>query len=692
MSKRDLLIEIGLEEMPARFVVDSMNQLADKMTSWLLEKNIRFDQVRSFSTPRRLAVLITDLAEKQEDQEIEAKGPAKKIALDNDNNWTKAAIGFTKGQNASVDDIYFKEINGVEYAHITKNIKGQETINELPEIEKLIKNMSFPKNMKWGTEELKFVRPIKWVLALYGNEVFPLTISNVTSSNTTRGHRFLGTEIEIPSPREYEQKLLSQYVIADSLERKEAIVQQIKTIEQENNWVIPIDQSLLDEVNNLVEYPTALYGNFEEDFLQLPEEVLITSMKEHQRYFPVKNKEGKLLPSFVTIRNGDHKHIGNVAKGNEKVLRARLSDANFFYQEDLKLKIDDLVKKLDSIVYHEEIGSLGNKVSRIKNISKDIAHLLKVDEKNLPHIERAAEICKFDLVTHMVYEFPELQGLMGEKYATLSGEHELVAKAINEHYKPRFAEDTAPSSDIGAIISIADKIDTIVSCFAIGIIPTGSQDPYALRRQAAGIVQILHTNRYNLCLESLLDHVLSIIGEAGILKKEKQEVLDQLIQFFKMRVKNVLSDRGVRYDIIDAVLGSNIEKIDMVIQKAEVLEQQKSSESFKEVIESLSRVLNISKKGEIGEINQDLFASDEEKNLYEKYVLVQTEVKGSMESNDAHKAFTSLASLQHEIDSYFENTMVMSEDENVRKNRLTQMALIAEVIYLFADMNALIVK
>ncbi|WP_078545586.1 glycine--tRNA ligase subunit beta [Litchfieldia alkalitelluris] len=689
MSKRDLLIEIGLEEMPARFITDASNQLTDKVTSWFLEKKIAYETIAGFSTPRRLAVLLTGVAEKQEDVETEAKGPARTIALDQDGNWTKAAIGFTRGQGASVEDIYFKEINGIEYVHVNKFTKGQETKETLVELQQLITNLTFPKNMKWGNEDLRYVRPIKWLISMFGNEIIPISITGVESSNKTLGHRFLGSEISIDSPSNYETQLLAEYVIVNALERKEAIKNQIQSLAEEHDWDVPVDEDLLEEVNNLVEYPTALFGKYEEEFLDLPEEVLITSMKEHQRYFPVKNKEGKLLPFFITIRNGDHQHIENVAKGNEKVLRARLSDADFFYKEDQKLKIENLVKKLDSIVYHEEIGSLGEKVKRIRKISDELARKLKVDETSLKHIDRAAHISKFDLVTHMVYEFPELQGRMGEKYALLSGEDEAVAKAINEHYMPRHAEDSIPSSTVGSIISIADKLDTIVSCFSIGIIPTGSQDPYALRRQSAGIVQILLEKDWDLSLEELLKLAINI----SAVNTEKNPTLEKdLVQFFKLRVRNELSTRAIRYDIIDAVLSADVERISTLINKAIVLDQQKEFPEFKDTIEALSRILNIAKKGEKQEINPELFQSDEERNLFKEYKQVAATVSEALSIGNVKEAYDSLAALKDVINKYFDNTMVMADDHALKTNRLAQMVHLADVISSFANVNSIVVK
>lgn len=516
----------------------------------------------------------------------------KKIALDEEGNWSKAAIGFTKGQGASVDDIYFKEINGVEYVHVQKFIKGQDSKLLLADTRQLITSLTFPKNMRWGSQEMRYIRPIKWIVALYGNEVIPFEIAGVKTNSFTYGHRFLGNKVEIAAPSLYEATLIEQFVLADPVKRKEAINNQLSDLKNEQNWDIPVDEELLEEVNNLVEFPTALYGKFEEEYLSLPDEVLVTTMKEHQRYFPVRNQNGELLPFFVTVRNGDHNHLENVARGNEKVLRARLSDANFFYKEDQKLKIEDAVQKLDKIVFHEELGTLGEKVNRIVKLSRLLTDKIHVSNVDKQDIERAASICKFDLVTHMVYEFPELQGKIGEKYARISGEKEAVSVAINEHYMPRHAEDASPASTIGAVVALADKLDTIVGFFAIGKIPTGSQDPYALRRQASGIVQILLTKKWELELQELFEMALGLFGD-----KAKAETIQELVSFFKLRLKYLLAEDHIRYDLVDAVLESSVLEVTSLVERAKVLNSTSNQREFKETVEALARVMNIAKKG-----------------------------------------------------------------------------------------------
>ncbi|MFC0415728.1 glycine--tRNA ligase subunit beta [Cytobacillus solani] len=690
MAKRDLLLEIGLEEMPARFVTNSMNQLSDKVQAWLMEKKISFDHIKAFSSPRRLAVLVEGVNEAQEDINEEAKGPARKIALSEDGEWSKAAIGFCRGQGASVEDIFFKEINGVEYVHVKKFIKGQETIVLLPELQHIITAMTFPKNMRWADKELRFVRPIKWIVALFGQEIIPFQITNVETGNWTVGHRFLGGKIEMPEPKKYEEALLGQYVIVNYEERKSAILSQLKRLEEENKWIIPIDEDLLEEVTNLVEYPTALFGRFEEEFLEIPEEVLITSMKEHQRYFPVKSNAGKLLPYFVTVRNGGHEHIDKVAKGNEKVLRARLSDAAFFYKEDQKTPIEASLSKLTSIVYHEEIGTLAEKISRVRKLTNQIAEQINFNSDDKGFADRAAEICKFDLVSNMVYEFPELQGFMGEKYALQKGENLAVAKAINEHYMPRNAEDQTPASNAGAALSIAEKMDTIASCFAIGIIPSGSQDPYALRRQATGIVQTLLTKEWAISLEWIISTSLQLIEDAGIAKKAVEEISKEIIAFFKLRIKHLLQEKHVRYDLIEAVLGSNIGTIPALVKKAVVLETRKEEAGFKESIEALSRVLNISSKAEaIGEVEKSLFENEYESILYDKFILVNEQLSNEISEDET---FALLVSMKPEIDQYFDHTMVMADNRDIRENRLSLMGKLANIIKNFANMNEIIVK
>ncbi|MFD1705436.1 glycine--tRNA ligase subunit beta [Siminovitchia sediminis] len=687
MSNRHLLLEIGLEEMPARFIRGSIQQLEDRVLAWLDENGIEHGGLTTFSTPRRLAVLVQDVAESQKDKEEESKGPSKKIALDEDGNWSKAALGFSRSQGMSPDDIYFKEIKGTEYAHIKRFIKGEQTVNLLPGLKDIVTNLHFPNHMRWGSHSLRFVRPIRWLLALFGREVIPFTTAGVTAGNKTRGHRFLGDDVVIEQPQEYEEALKGRFVIADAEKRKQMILSQIKELEKDQQWVVLMEEDLLEEVTNLVEFPTAFYGTFDEKYLDLPEEVLITSMKTHQRYFPVKDAEGRLLPYFVSVRNGGRDHLETVARGNEKVLRARLADAEFFYEEDQKLDIREALKKLETIVYHEKIGTLSEKVNRIQKITRVLCDMLKLPDRERRLAERAAAISKFDLVTNMVDEFPELQGVMGEKYARQKGEEETVARAVHEHYQPRHSKDDIPESITGALVGVADKLDTIVSAFAIGLIPTGSQDPYALRRNATGVVQILVGKNWNFSLNELLQQVIDITKED--VQVSNETLMESLQQFFKLRIKHLLQEQQVRYDIIEAVIGGELAGAPDIMEKARILNSHRNDDDFKETIESLSRVMNIAKKSDQeNDIDPTLFENKEEEELYKEY----KKIAELFSDAGAEHHFSALKTLTPVISAYFDHTMVMAENDKVKDNRLAQMRKLSELIGSFAMVNEIQVK
>lgn len=688
MSKRDLLLEIGLEEMPARFVAQAAAQFKEKVEKWLVQERLPFDQITSYETPRRFAVLVSRLAEKQPDRNDEAKGPARKIAQDDAGNWSKAAQGFARSNGVEVDQLYFKEVNGVEYVHARKSEAGKETKELLPHLSDVIAGMSFPKNMRWGANELKYLRPIRWMVALFGEELIDLEIAGVHAGRITRGHRFLGKEVELGSPAEYVSKLAEQHVVVNPEERRATIVEQIRRMEQEQDWKIPMDEGLLDEVVHLVEYPTALFGTFEEEFLSIPREVLVTSMREHQRYFPVENAEGQLLNHFVTVRNGDSRALENVAKGNEKVLRARLSDARFFYEEDQKLSIESCTKRLESIVFHEELGTIGDKVRRVRKTAAQIADKLAVSQAEAQQVDRIAEIAKFDLVTNMVGEFPELQGIMGEDYARKAKEGDVVARGVFEHYLPRFAGDQMPGSTQGAIVSMADKLDTIVGCFAIGIVPTGSQDPYGLRRMAAGIVSILIERNWALSLEQLWDAALTAYAQQGVNKRTAEEVKKDLIDFFALRLKNVLQENGIRYDVVDAVLSADVTLVPAVLAKAKALMAAVASdEEYKLIVEQFNRVNNLAQKATADDVNEALFAEQVERDLYMAYQSVNKEVESL---DDQEKVLASLATLKDPIKSFFDQVMVMAEDPAVRANRLGLLLRMSRLIFGYADFAKLV--
>ncbi|MFB5677280.1 glycine--tRNA ligase subunit beta [Paenibacillus terreus] len=690
MSK-DLLFEIGLEEVPARFIPAAIAQLKERMTQWLDGSRIAHGVVEGYATPRRLAVLVRDVAEKQEDVQEEVKGPSRKIAQDEQGNWSKAALGFARSQGVDPEQFTFKELGGVEYIYATKSSVGVPTSEVLAEgLTGILHAMTFPKFMRWASYDFKFVRPIRWLVAMYGTDVIGLEIAGVKAGNVTRGHRFLGQDAEIAEPAAYVETLRGQHVIADIEERQRMILEQIEALAAEKEWKIAVKDDLLEEVLFLVETPTVLFGTFDPSFLSIPQEVLITSMREHQRYFPVLDDKGELLPYFVTVRNGGKDSLDVIAKGNEKVLRARLSDAKFFYEEDQKLEIKDAVSKLESIVFHEELGTVGDKVRRVRRIADMLAQKLGAPADTVESVSRAADICKFDLVTQMVYEFPELQGVMGEDYARKAGEKEEVAKAVFEHYQPRFAGDDAPSTLAGAIVSIADKLDTITGCFSIGIIPTGSQDPYALRRQAAGIVQIVLERGLSVGLSDLFGIALDIHQNYGNMKRSSEEVRKDLYEFFGLRVKKLLSE-SLRYDVVDAVLSAGYDDVASVVARGSALmDAVQTGEAFKNTVESFNRVGNLAAKAVHASVNPEVFAESEEKNLYAAWQDVHQPYLDALSRRQAAEALALAGQLTGAVTSFFDSVMVMAEDEGVRNNRLALLAAIQGDLKQFADFSKLV--
>jgi glycyl-tRNA synthetase beta chain len=692
--RKDLLIEIGLEEVPARFMRGAIEQLTDKMSKWLADARIEHGDIKAYATPRRLAVLVREVADKQQDISEENKGPARKIAVDEQGNWTKAALGFARGQGVQPEELYFKELGGVEYVFAKRSSIGQPTESVLSDgLTAIITSMTFPKNMRWGSYELRFVRPIKWIVALYGSEVIDLEIAGVRSGRTTYGHRFLGQAAELPAPGHYEEALKREFVIADIEEREALIVSQIEKLAQERGWQVPIKDDLLEEVLFLVEYPTVLTGSFETEFLSIPQEVLITSMREHQRYFPVLDSAGKLLPHFITVRNGNDVSLEQVARGNEKVLRARLSDAKFFYEEDQKLPIDTAMSRLENVVFHEELGTIGDKVRRLRKVADQLIETCRLASEDAAIVQRAAAICKFDLVTQMVYEFPELQGVMGMDYARKAGEPEGVAVAINEHYQPRYSGDASPATLPGAIVSIADKIDTIAGCFAIGIIPTGSQDPYALRRQAQGIVQIILDHKLPLSLNQLFNIALSVYRDARpeALKRSEADIARDMMDFFGLRVKHVLGEIA-RYDIVDAVMASGYTDVVSTVRRCRALAQAvQELPEMKTICDSFTRVMNLSAKAETGGVpDEQLFQDVSEHQLYAAWRDVHQAAELRLANGDEEQALQELMRLTGPITSYFDSVMVMAEDERIRTNRLRTLKLIDEDLRKLADFNKLV--
>ncbi|GAA6237057.1 glycine--tRNA ligase subunit beta [Apilactobacillus micheneri] len=687
------LLEVGLEEMPAHVVTPSIKQLVKRTKDYLKDQRIEFDDIKPFSTPRRLTIQITGLADKQEDIDESVKGPAKKIAQDDDGNWSKAAIGFTKGQGATTDDITFKEVKGTEYVFVEKHIDGKPVSEVLMGMKDVITSMTFPTLMKWNVYDLEFIRPIRWMVALLDDKVLPIKILDVTAGNVSRGHRFLGQYTTIESADNYEKALHDQFVIVDADKRKKLIKDQIEQISKDNNWVVNINPSLLEEVNNLVEWPTAFYGNFDKKYLELPADVLITSMRDNQRFFYVQDQDKNILPYFISVRNGNKDYLENVAVGNEKVLTARLEDAMFFYKEDQSNDIDFYVNKLKKVSFHDKISTMYEKMQRVEVITQVLGKHVGLSDTELSDVKRAAQIYKFDLVTGMVGEFSELQGIMGEKYALLKGENKSVATAIREHYMPISANGGLPATKVGAVLAVADKFDSILTFFAAGMIPSGSNDPYALRRQANGIVRIVNNQKWNFNLENMMNSFIKSENEHEVAPSlDQTKKFNDIVGFINDRIIKVLKDDKLRHDIIDAISETKNHNILFIFEVANVLNQHKDDDEFKKSIEALTRVLRISNKQSFNNddlnINESLFENDSEKKLYEKISTI-SENYYQLGANDE---FDKLMSLKDVINDYFDETMVMAKDDNIKNNHLRQMTIIANMINWFADLDKLIVK
>ncbi|MFQ9309377.1 MAG: glycine--tRNA ligase subunit beta [Paraclostridium sordellii] len=687
--KNYLLFEIGVEELPARYVNSAMEQLKLNIVKSFDENRITYDSVNVYSTPRRLTVVVDNICERQEDLEEEVKGPAKKIAVDADGNFTKPLLGFMKSKGIKEEDLYFKQVGKEEYAFGKIKQEGKLTSEVLKTVlPEAIKSMTFPKAMRWGGKNMRFIRPIRWMVCILNDSVLDIELEGIVSGNVTKGHRFLGeSEFEVNTLDEYLAKLKENFVILNQDERKSIIKEQCEEVAKSLGGEIELDEELLEEVTHLVEYPTAFYGEFDEDYAKLPKEVVITPMKQHQRYFPVL-KDGKLLPNFVAVRNGDSHRIDNVKSGNEKVLEARLADALFFYKEDTKKSLESYIEKLKTVVFQAKLGTVYDKTLRIEKLANDI--LDKLNESGVKEDTlRAAKLCKADLVTGMVFEFTELQGVMGREYAKVSGENENVAEAIFEHYLPRFAGDILPKTKAGIILSIADKLDSIAGFFAIGIQPTGSQDPYALRRQALGIINILMDNNLDISLKELVDLTLD---NYSFIEFNKEEVLNQIMDFFKDRIKNLFRDLGIRYDVIDAILSSNIDDIADMYARANALNSWIDKDELVEMLTAFNRVATLAQKAETDKVDINLMREEAEFNLYQQFQEIRSNVEHLLADKEYTKALDAFASLRPAIDNMFDSVMIMDKDEAIKNNRLAILKQIYDIMLNICDLSKIVYK
>ncbi|MEA2021952.1 MAG: glycine--tRNA ligase subunit beta [Candidatus Caldatribacteriota bacterium] len=681
----DVILEIGTEEIPANCIENTLKDLKHLTAKNLKELKINYENINVFGTPRRLILFISQLNKKQEDVSLKVKGPAVAIAFDKEMNPQKPALKFAQSQGVKVEELISEGTNKGKYIFAIKSIKGKSSIKLLEQyFPKIIKSLNFPKSMRWGTGELKFIRPIRWILAMYGEETICFDLDGLSSDNVTFGHKLLAPDkISISSSKEYFTEMKRNYVIIDQLERKERIKEEILQIIKENNGQEIVNEKQLNEINYLVEYPHAILGHFDRKYLELPMHVLVTVMEVHQKYFPIYKNVDELINAFIVVINNSNHNDNDIIKGNENVLTARLEDAKFFYREDQEIPLEKRVDELKKVVFRENMGNLLDKTKRIIALSEYIAGCLLVDEDSKKIISRSAYLCKADLVTEMVKEFPKLQGIMGKEYALFFDEKKEVAKTIFEHYLPRFSDDILPKTKSGMVLGIADKVDNIVGCFTIGLTPSGSQDPYGLRRQAMGIIRIILENNLEISLKEIIKKSLSYYKEniSVEIKKEDEKIVSQILFFLQQRLKNLLLEKGMYYDVINAVLAAEINGDFNDIQlRIQVIQELYNTVIFKKIIKSSSRVMNLSKGSEETEIDELLLKKKEEISLWEHYKKYKVEIKKCIENKEYNKVFKLLEKLCIFIDEFFEQVLVMDNDKDIRKNRV---GLIKKLSILF---------
>ena len=680
---KDLLFEIGAEEIPAGFMPNILGQLKQLAETKLNDAHLPFESIATYGTPRRLALIVKGLADTSAEISERHKGPSASIAYDAEGNPTKAAIGFARGKGLDVADLVVEE--GYIYAETkTAGVPAKDIVTDM--LPQLITGLNFPKSMHWGNLDAKFVRPVRWLVALLDEEVIPVEFATVKSGNVTRGHRFLGAdEITIKNAASYVDTLKENFVMVDQDARRELISKQLHDIAASKNASIVWDDDLLEEINYLVEWPTALCGGFEESYLALPDAAIITPMKDHQRYFPLVDQEGKLLPMFLTVRNGSDHSIEVVQAGNERVLRARLDDAKFFFNEDRKKPLIDRQDGLTKIVFQEGLGNLADKTERLLKLGRVFGEECGLHEDAAVVLERATELAKTDLTTGMVTEFTELQGVMGKEYALLDGESPEVAEAIFEQYLPRFAGDVLPQTEAGKVLSIIDKVDNIVATFSRGLIPTGSQDPYALRRQTIGILNILLGSEWNISLRPIFKASMELLNVPA---EKQDELLGQVEEFFTLRLKNIFLDREVPHHVIDLLLSNNELSVADAEGLVNALLANRIDENV-ELVQAYTRMYNLVKDVEYTGVNSDLLKEDAEKALFEAASKASEASLAAWEANDYAAVVAVPATLVPAINKFFEDVMVMDKDEAIKANRLQLVRLAYNVMAIIGDISAL---
>lgn len=687
----DLIFEIGCEEMPARFVRPAMASLKELATKHLAELQLSYGSLETTGTPRRLALLINGLLAEQPERTELALGPPVKNAFDADGKPTKAALGFAKSQGVAVEDLGQHDTDKGPRLGVSKTIPGRpahEVLSEL--LPKLVAEIPFAKTMRWGSQSFRFARPIHWFLAVLDGKVVPFELAGIKSGNTTKGHRFMApAEIEVLSPSEYADKLREAHVLVDRTERFTLTQMEVETTAQVGGGKLVPDDELLEEVTDLVELPVACCGTFDPEFLEVPREVIISAMREHQRYFALEDADGKLLNKFIAVNNTKPKDLAVVTAGHEKVLRARLADARFFLTEDMKRPLIDYLEDLKQVTYHAKLGSSFEKVARFTALAKVIAEKIAPDQA--AQVERAAKLAKCDLVTEMVGEFPSLQGVVGTEYARRNGEDAEVAAAISQHYLPAGAGSALPESLVGVCVGLGDRLDTICGMFGIGKAPTGAADPFGLRRAAIGVIRIITEKGFHISLGELLDQALANLGDK--VTKPVAEVKDEIMAFFATRCQGLFADAGVSTDVADAVLAAGLDDLSAAKARALALAQVKETEDFKPLAVGMKRVMNILRK-EADQVPSDpadlaVMTEEAERQLYQAFQALAEEARARFLEGEYLAFLQALSALKGPIDKFFDDVLVMDPDDKVRANRLAMLNEIAGMFRQVAEFTHL---
>ncbi len=684
----DLLIEIGTEEIPAGYIEPALEDMRRRLAEFFEKGRVNAGTPQVMGTPRRLVVHVPDVDKRQQDVVETYLGPNVNIAFDSDGNPTKAAIGFAKGKGIEVELLTTAETPKGIVVSAQSAIKGRPTVDILNEyLSQWIADITFPKKMRWGSRKVPFARPVHWVAALFDGKKLKFEFEGIKAGNTSQGHRFLSPQkFKFDSFKSYIRECKKHKVMVDPEERRESIRDQVKAIAKEVRGKVKEDTELLDTVTHLVEFPVAVRGEFDKAYLELPKELLVITMKVHQKYFPVWRGD-KLLPYFITISNMKARGQ-DIPRGNQRVLKARLEDARFFYDEDRKRKLGDFVDDLNGVVFQKDLGTLYEKLLRVVSLAVKVSRRVCPQEEET--VRRAALLSKADLVTLMVFEFPELQGIMGGYYAEHSGESPEVAQAIKEHYRPAFAGDAVPSTQIGAVVAVADKLDTIVGCIGVGLIPSGSEDPYALRRHALGIMQILSEYNFSLDLEWLIDQGIQTLSEKAKLTEE--EISSHCKALFNQRFKSMLAGEGYEYDVIDAVLATHIASFKSAEAKAKALSELKRQSYFEDLATAFKRVDRIIEGDMSGNVNQDLLKEEAELALFRKFAGIKSTVERHTQAGEYSSALEKIAVIKSEVDDFFDHVMVNVDDPALKANRMALLKSIAGLFSPLADFSKIVLK